>query len=237
MKQTIDTIIDFLFPKTCVATKQEGEYLSKDGRKELVPHPELCPVSHRFSRDFRTLPWYQKEFSLQGIHIGFYYGSYLKKLILKLKYYHQKDVIDTLIDRLILSIQTNTTLRTALHSWSCCLSYVPSHWWRKFFYKWYNQSELLAKALAEKLMIPYIPTSKKSRYTKSQTKLSRKQRLSNLKDSFVLIDHDKRRNYETIVLVDDIVTTWSTLNHIAALIKQQFPSCTIWWLVVGRHNK
>lgn len=51
-----DAIIDFFFPKICVATRKEGEYLSKDGRKELLPHPEMCPASHRFSRDFRTLP-------------------------------------------------------------------------------------------------------------------------------------------------------------------------------------
>jgi predicted amidophosphoribosyltransferase len=232
----LDEIIHFLFPRTCVATGQEGEYLSKDGRKELVPHPEICPASHRFSRDFRTLPWYQKDFALEWIHIGFYYGSYLKKLILKLKYYHQKDVIDTLVDRLLLSVQTNTTLWNTLNNWSCCLTYVPSHRWRKFFYKGYNQSELLAKNIGIRLLIPCVTIAKKNRYTTSQTRLSRAKRLKNLHGSFVLTNAQMRKHYETIVIIDDIVTTWSTINTLASMIKSQFPDKHVWWLVLGRHN-
>lgn len=229
-------LIDFLFPKTCVATKLEWEYLSKDGRKELLPHPEMCPASHRFSRDFRTLPGYQKDFALVGIHICFYYGAHLKKLILKLKYYHQKDVVDTLIDRVILSIQTNHSLRTASKS-SCCLTYVPSTRWRKYISKWYNQSELLAKSLGNKLGIPCVQLVKKIKYTPSQTKLTREERLVNMAGSFVVINDKSFFWYKNIIIIDDIVTTGSTINEIALTIKTQHPQSHIWGLVVGRHNK
>jgi ComF family protein len=233
----LDEIINFFFPKTCVATKKEGEYLSKDGRKELIPHPEICPASHRFSRNFRTLPWYQKDCALEWIHIGFYYGNYLKKLILKLKYYHQKDVIDTLVDRLLLSVQTNTILWSCLNNWSCCLSYVPSHRWRKFFYKWYNQSELLAQNIAERLMVPYVSIAKKSRYTKSQTKLSRAKRIKNIQGSFLLKNTEDFILYDTIIIIDDIVTTGTTINELWLLVKSKFPYKKIRWLVLWRHNK
>lgn len=232
-----DFIIDFFFPKTCVATKQEWEYLSKDGRKELFPHPEICPASHRFSRDFKTLPGYQKEFPVAGIHICFYYGSYLKKLILKLKYYHQKDVVDTLIDRVILSMQTNHSLRTASKSSCCCITYVPSHRWRKYITKWYNQSELLAQSLSNKLGLPYVQLVKKVKHTKSQTTLTREERLVNMLDSFDITNIQSLAAYHTVIIIDDIVTTGSTINEIALTIKKHNPQAQIWGLVVGRHNK
>lgn len=231
-----DRLIDFLFPKTCVATKQEWEYLSKDGRKELIPHPEMCPASHRFSRDFRTLPGYQKECSLEWIHICFYYGSHLKKLILKLKYYHQKDVIDTLVDRVILNMQTNHSLRTTSKLPSCCLTYVPSHRRRKYMTKGYNQSELLAKSLGKKLNIPCIQLVKKNKHTPSQTSLKREQRLLNMRGSFSSIKNDYINTYKHIIIVDDIVTTGSTIKEIAWVVKKHNPQVHIWWLVVGRHN-
>jgi len=114
---------------------------------------------------------------------------------------------------------------------------VPSHRWRKFFYKGYNQSELLAKNIADRLSIPCLPVVKKSRYTRSQTKLSRNQRLKNLRGSFVVTNECDRKSYQTIVIIDDIVTTGSTLNEIAAVIKKQYPQKVIWGWVAGRHNK
>lgn len=233
----LDKILDFFFPRTCVATKQEWEYLSKEWRKELLPHPEICPASHRFSRDFKTLPGYQKECAVTGIHICFYYGSYLKKLILKLKYYHQKDVIDTLVDRIILSMQTNHSLRTASKSPWCCLTYVPSHRWRKYITKWYNQSELLAKSLSNKLGIPCLSFAIKTKYTQSQTRLTREERLANMSGSFQINNSKPLVWYHTVIIVDDIVTTGSTINEIALTIKKHNPQAHIWGLVVGRHNK
>jgi len=237
MHYFVEHIIEFIFPKTCVATKQEWEYLSKEGRKQLLPHPEMCPASHRFSRDFRTLPWYQIDFFLTGIHICFYYGTYLKKLILKLKYYHQKDVVDTLLDRMILSIQTNKSLWNAIQHKNACLTYVPSHWWRKYIQKWYNQSEILAQRLADKLMVPCVAIAKKTKYTSSQTKLSRKERLKNMQWCFTLLPPKDWENYDTIIIVDDIITTGSTINELAKIIKTYDSKKQLWGLVVGRHNK
>lgn len=229
-------VLWFLFPKTCVATKKEWEYLSKAWRKSLSPHPEMCPASHRFSRDFLTLPGYQNDFLLKWIHICFYYNNELKKLILKLKYYHHKDVVDTLIERMILSIQTNKTLRKDIHNKNACLTYVPSHRRRKYIQKWYNQSELIAQALAKSLGIPCLTLARKTRYTKSQTKLSRKNRLHNIQWSFSLVNQNEWLWYRTIILVDDIVTTWSTLHELALLIKKVSPQAAIRWLTIWRHN-
>jgi len=67
-----------------------------------------------------------------------------------------------------------------LHQQEVVVTYVPSHWRRRRITKGYNQSELLAQALAAKLNLPFQHIVRKSRYTKSQTQLDRDQRRSNV---------------------------------------------------------
>ena len=248
-----------LFPSHCISCAQQGPYLCKTCKKKLIPHPEICPVCHRFSADYATCldcKSSNKDRYLEGIIIPFSYGDEIKKLILRLKYWHKKDVTDFLVDRLILALQANAKVSSHFPSLiregfgvglstanppflipnsSFLISYVPSHRYRKFFVKGYNQSELLAKTLAKKLWLPCSQIVQKTKYTKSQAGLKRSDRLKNLKNVFSLKQNILNGD-ETILLIDDVTTTWSTLNQIAGTIKQTYPKVKIWGLVIARHN-
>lgn len=228
-------IIDFLFPKISLWDQTEGDYLSKRGKKTLQTHPEICPASHFHSPDYKTLPIYHKSFACEGIHIGFVYNDYVKKLILKLKYDHRYDIAIFLAQRLALSMQSNQTIMRKIQKYPSYISYIPSHRWRKLFFRWYNQSELLAKALSKELNIPIIELYSKIRYTRSQAQLNRKQRLQNLQWAFVMKKLDIPAN-ACIIIVDDIVTTASTINQLAQLTKKQYPKAHIRWAVIARHQ-
>jgi competence protein ComFC len=78
---------------------------------------------------------------------------------------------------------------------------------------------------------------KKTKHTISQTKLSRQQRLVNMTGSFGVNNTESISLYQTIIIVDDIVTTGATINEIALTIKKHNPQAHIRGLVVGRHNK
>lgn len=79
----------------------------------------------------------------------------------------------------------------------------------------YNQSELLTKNMGDYLN---IPISKKSllrvRNTKSQTRLSTKQRRENVKGAFTVKESAHIAN-KHILLVDDVFTTGATLDECA----------------------
>lgn len=230
--------MNWLFPAHCISCQKQGAYLCKSCKKKLIPHPEICPLCHRFSANYETCLDCKsdKHRYLEWIIIPFSYSNEIKKLILKLKYGHKKDVIDFLTDRLILTIQINKKLPTFLiPNSSFLISYVPSHRYRKYFTKWYNQSELLAKNLAKKLWLPCSQLVQKTKYTKSQAGLDRKARLKNLKNAFSLKKTNLTGN-ETVILIDDVTTTWSTLNQIAKTIKNSYPKVKIWGLVIARHN-
>ena len=84
----------------------------------------------------------------------------------------------------------------------------------------YNQSELLAQALAKCWAVPvWSDVVIRSRATRSQTELTPEQRVGNVAGSFQLVDSGRGRfQGKHVVLVDDVVTTAATLNECARVL-------------------
>ena len=84
----------------------------------------------------------------------------------------------------------------------------------------YNQSALLCKYLSRKTMIPtdYFSLERKIN-TVPQVTLSGTQRHNNLKKAFVLNNPEKFKN-KSVVLVDDVKTTGSTLRECALILQK-----------------
>ena len=79
----------------------------------------------------------------------------------------------------------------------------------------YNQSELLANALAESLGIPLVTNALlRQKNTKSQTGLTPEQRMKNVAGSFQVKKADTLKG-KKVLLVDDVMTTGSTLRFCA----------------------
>jgi len=232
------SLIDLIFPRECLSCGKPGSHLCFECKKKLTPHPELCPFCHSPQRDFKTcqLCKYNWETALEWVLICFSYQTLIKKLILKLKFYHKKDIWPFLAQRLSLLIQTHQTLSEALNRGNLIISFIPSHRWRHYFEKGYNQSELLAKHLAKELNIPVLQLAKKSKYTASQLKLSRSQRQKNLSSVFSPLHLEKIPKDSHILLVDDVTTTASTLKEVATCIKSNRPDLKIRWGVLARHT-
>lgn len=82
----------------------------------------------------------------------------------------------------------------------------------------YNQAEVLADALGRKLGIPvYCDTLEKSESLIAQHKLSASQRKSN---AALLFSAGKRSDIKgkTVIIVDDVMTTGSTINSCAEIL-------------------
>lgn len=228
-------ILDLLFPRFCIGCKENWEYLCIDCKKSLISHPEICPYCHRFSKNFETCIdcKCEKWNYLNWLIIWFAYRSLLKKLILALKFYHKRDIWEFLASKLELAILSNQYFHGRMDR--IIFSWVPSHRYRRYFVKWYNQSEILAKLTAKKLGVKYMDVMKKIKHTSSQTGLNREKRLKNLDNVFELKDLDGLNNDSVLIFVDDITTTGSTINKLAKVVKDKLPKIEIWWLVVWRH--
>ncbi len=83
----------------------------------------------------------------------------------------------------------------------------------------YNQSQLLAKGLAEKVNLPLFYGIEKVKETKRQASLGRKERLLNLERAFTITDRKSVKN-KKFVIVDDVTTTGATAEAIAKRLKK-----------------
>ena len=84
----------------------------------------------------------------------------------------------------------------------------------------FNQAELLAKVIGRRMNIP-VDTKVliRSHWTEPQKNLSPVQRFANLKKAFQ-VHLNPRKQYKTVLLIDDIYTTGSTMDACAKLLKE-----------------
>lgn len=79
----------------------------------------------------------------------------------------------------------------------------------------FNQSALLANPLSHHLGLPLVLGQlMRIRQTVPQTSLTRKERLTNLREAFAVPQPEKIRG-KTILLVDDVMTTGTTIHECA----------------------
>ncbi|MGJ8696449.1 MAG: ComF family protein [Verrucomicrobiaceae bacterium] len=98
---------------------------------------------------------------------------------------------------------------------------VPLHWWRRQR-RHGNQALELARAFSPLSGLPLLPALKRRRATPTQTRLTRKERLSNLKNAFEIRPKDLDQLQDaTVLLIDDVFTTGSTAHECARLLTKK----------------
>jgi competence protein ComFC len=87
----------------------------------------------------------------------------------------------------------------------------------------FNQAEEISRGLARAVGLPVVHALRRTRNTATQTLLSRKQRMDNLRGAFQITRAGKRlqsRCPAGVVLVDDVLTTGSTVHECARVLRQ-----------------
>ncbi len=84
----------------------------------------------------------------------------------------------------------------------------------------YDQSELIAKILADSMGVEYRTLLVRQRHTVPQNKLNKKQRQENIKNAFIPAENADIEG-RSILLADDIFTTGATINECSKILKKQ----------------
>ncbi len=95
-----------------------------------------------------------------------------------------------------------------------CFSFVPSDK-KRLKRRGYNQAELLAAELSARTTKPCFQLLEKVKHTINQARLTRQERLINLRDAF----EAKFKPPERVLIIDDVMTTGATLNECAKALK------------------
>lgn len=94
-----------------------------------------------------------------------------------------------------------------------CVTYVPITKKRRRE-RGYNQGELLAEVVAQRLELPLVHALIKKRDTDDQKSLSKRERTDNLKGCFEVTERQKIKG-KRVLLVDDVLTTGATAEEVS----------------------
>ncbi|MCR5501381.1 MAG: ComF family protein [Lachnospiraceae bacterium] len=230
VKRAGDLITDLLFPRRCPVCDDvlpaDRKYVCRDCAKKLVYIREpFCAKCGRalskpaeYCRDCAN-----RRHAFQKGEAVFDYGSISESLFRfknkgRAEYarFYAKAIYETRKD-FIRAISPDVLIPVPIHE-------------SRLRKRGYNQAEEIAKILGELSGIP-VETGlvRRTRKTAPLKSLTLKERQNNLKNAFNIRENDVK--LKTVMLIDDIYTTGSTLDEISRILKERF-SCEVFFLTV-----
>lgn len=203
----------------CTAPVHDGEYLCDacdDKITRIVPpFCEKCsePFAGAMNGTFNCANCAQREIHFDAAIAAYRSRGIVRRIILDFKYGKQ------------------IHLRHLVGQWLCAAFRDPRLCGRTFDVavpvplhparerdRGFNQAALLAQLLNREMSIKVSPVLERLRYTRTQTAFDRAERMENLRDAFRLRKNADVRGLR-VLLVDDVLTTGSTLSECARILK------------------
>jgi competence protein ComFC len=214
-------ILDLVFPKKCVVCKNGGSYLCENCFSYLSFDPKsLCLLCNNPSFNNLTHPRCKRKYAIDGCFSALSYNKTAQKLIYNFKYRpYLTDLKNVLTDLFYESVIQNEQFQSQIQVGEWVFAPIPlsSIKLRK---RGYNQAEILAQELVKKFNFPVQNLLSRARETKTQVGLTNLQRKLNIKEAFELKIQKAEYGGLNIFLIDDVVTTGSTLLEAAKILKK-----------------
>lgn len=233
----ISALLDLLYPPLCEGCNEnlppEREGISKWLCTECLTSlprlkaPFCSTCGEPFDGDI-TDDFVCGNCRAQTLHFDFAISSFMadglpRQLIHQFKYQRQIHLRGLLGSMLEEVFQDQRLMPILQEKEKWLLVPVPLHPWR-LWRREFNQSWELCRQLSRLTRLPARNILARQRATSSQARLSRNQRLKNLKTAFRLRRSalgDSTLKGKNILLVDDVLTTGATANECAKVLKRQ----------------
>jgi len=197
-------LLDLLFPVECLGCGRESAWLCLACSKKL-----------KFGTDHKTLnlttPFLDRIFIA-----GDYDDPLLKELIKKFKYHFLASLAEPLGQFLIFFWQGQLALINPLPDKTLLVPMPLAK--KRLRWRGFNQAEMLARKLSAAFPYSLCQDLKRKKYSRPQAGLSENERALNIKNSFFWTGDTL--NGQTIILLDDVLTTGATLNEAARVLKE-----------------
>lgn len=199
----------------------------------MVNQDQICPICRKGSIGGITHPGCRRSLGLDGLTAVFAYQGIIKKAIKKLKYRFVTDLASELVE-LFLSFVGENDAFIAFCQKEVLLLPIPLHPSR-YYWRGFNQTELLGKLIADNLGINFAPDVLiRRKKTQSQVALKPQERVRNIKNAF---SFNRNTNWKIknrkILLFDDVWTTGATLKEAGKVLKRK-GALAVWGVALAR---
>ncbi len=194
-----------LAPTSCVGCGRDGAALCR-----------ACQETCGSEREVLALP----ETELAGVVVGAFYDGAVKELIWKLKFFRLWAAADVCAELVVAALPEGLMVDVVTS-----VPVAPA----RYRERGYNQSELVARAVARRLRVRYSSLLGRHNVTHQLGK-TRAMRLDQIRGAF----YGLRVAAGRVLVVDDVVTTGATLAECAAALKV-LGAETVWGAAVARH--
>jgi len=205
--QAKNLLLDILFPRICFSCRRltlNNQVLCSDCLSSLIINSALlCPTCHarQPNPSYRCHP--QESFFLGSATN--YNSPAIKKMVHLFKFNSYEIISDFFANLLFAYLK-----KLNFNYQDFILTSIPLSSSRKR-QRGFNQSELIARRLSQKINLPYIETLQRTRDTKPQSTLPLLVRAQNLKNCFSVLNPELIKN-KNIILIDDVFTSGTTIR-------------------------
>ena len=216
-----------LFPPCCVQTQQLTQRLDLQDslRASLRLKQNACPIcGHIQPQSLPCVECVRQPPAFERTQFAFQYHGLLKELIQEFKFKPQRSH-----GRLLAELSCEYFSAAGVEA----LLPVPLHVSR-YQERGFNQAQRLAHYWGKAHSIPVLNrTLVRYKPTQPQSTLPRTERMKNVASAFQ-VQGNALANMSHIAIVDDVMTTGSTLRGLAQVLKKQYPNLTIETWVLAR---
>lgn len=217
MASIIRVLLDFLFPSSCLGCGREGSFLCDSCLRTIpVNDVQACPVCKNPSPRGKTHDGEcADQTPLSGLIVAAKYtgNPLLDKAITQFKYRYSRELSEQLGRLMREAVEKNGGVNEGM-----MIVPIPLHPSRK---RWrgFNQAEALADEVGKALDAPVVHLLERKKKTRQQAKLSRAERLENVKEAFAFSEIPANIRAR-ILLIDDVSSTLATLEEAAKVLQE-----------------
>lgn len=217
MNLNFSYLTHLLFPKLCFGCTREGSHLCPDCSRHLLTLRWLegvCVFCHAATSGYMCSACGQ-HLRLDNLVVGAQFSlPIMTALIHAWKFRGLRDITEPLAQL----ISQALLVRPPHHFKQLVIIPLPMHWLRRR-QRGYNQTDLLAAALATQLNLSLNTTALKRHWSPQQSKMrSVNERLENVANTFYC-PNPETINHRHILLIDDISTSGQTLSQAAKTLR------------------
>ncbi len=209
MKKLLNKVINIIYPPKCIFCQQ---LLGHDVSTHIC---DLCYSKLPFMK-MEVMPTFQQteDNYCNGVVSVFEYTGLVKESLIRFKFYNEPGYYKTYggliaerLDKLLDVDEYQLVMSVPLHK-------------QREYSRGYNQAYLISRELSRRIKLRESSgIFKRTRHTQTQSLLDGQKRSLNVKGAFTVTKPEKIKR-KSILLIDDILTTGSTLEECSRVLKE-----------------